>query len=148
MTDGVCETFTSFQDANVSETATATEYFYTGLPNECYQFRYTVKDVVGNTQVYTSNQTTKVTALDTTLPTSKILYPQDNANLKKVTQIIGKATDNVSVDYTRISIYDRTSGTYYNGTDFGADTETWIMTNSSAIGTLVRWSYTAPTWSE
>ena len=66
---------------------------------------------------------------DTTLPSSKILYPQKNAKLKKANRIIGKATDNVEVDYTRISIQDTSTGKYYTGTGFTADTETWITTS-------------------
>ncbi len=54
---------------------------------------------------------------------------------------MGKSNDNNQIDYTRISIYDKNSGTYYNGTDFSANTEAWIMTTGTT-----HWSIEAPTW--
>lgn len=79
--------------------------------------------------------------IDTTLPSSTILYPQDTAILKKVESITGKSTDNISVDSTRISILDQGTGLYYNGSDFSVGTETWLTTTGTTS-----WYYAAPIW--
>lgn len=71
--------------------------------------------------------------VDTILPTSKIQYPQNEASLKNVTSIRGKSTDAGTVSSTRISIYDKNAGKYYNGTDFTANTETWLTTTGSTV---------------
>ena len=149
VTNETCDTtYTSFTDASVNETALAANYSYTALPNTCYKFRYTVKDIAGNTTIYTSTNATLVTAIDSTLPESKILYPQHNASLKKADYIVGKSTDNVSVASTRISIYDTNTHKFYTGTGFVADTETWLMTSGGSVSKQTRWYYEAPTWSE
>ena len=44
--------------------------------------------------------------IDTNLPVSKILYPQNNGNLRGVKRIVGNSTDSDGVDFTRISILD------------------------------------------
>lgn len=48
--------------------------------------------------------------------------------MKNVSRIIGNATDNIEVDYTRISVKDVFTGKYYTGTGFVADTEIWLNT--------------------
>jgi len=60
-----CNSFGSYADANVSETASASSYLYTGSTGNCYKFRYTVKDVAGNSTIYTGSDITKI---DTGLP--------------------------------------------------------------------------------
>ena len=85
--------------------------------------------------------------IDTELPVSKILYPQNNANLKNVDQIIGHSTDSTGVDFTRVSIQNLTTGLYYDGSVFDENNETWLTTTPiSDNATWTRWSYTAPTW--
>jgi hypothetical protein len=69
--------------------------------------------------------------------------------LKKVNVILGKAEDAGGVDFTRVSIQDTLTGQYYNGSSFGSVTEQWLNTVSVGAGSsLVRWSYTAPVWTE
>jgi len=57
---GVCGTFGAYADAGVAESAAATSYPYTGVSGTCYEFRYTVKDAVGNVTAYTGASITKV----------------------------------------------------------------------------------------
>lgn len=52
------------------------------------------------------------------------------------------------MDYTRISIKDTSTGKYYTGTGFTADTETWINTTKVGLGTRTRWYYESPTWEQ
>jgi hypothetical protein len=64
-----CGTFSSFANANVSETASATQYIYANTTvNNCYKFRYTVKDLVGNTNTYTSTDVTVISTNGLSLP--------------------------------------------------------------------------------
>ncbi len=57
---GECGPFTPYRDANVDEKAKARTYDFAGKPNNCYKFRYTVKDNVGNTTIYTGQSITKI----------------------------------------------------------------------------------------
>lgn len=72
LTGSTCGTYGAYADANVSETAAGTSYSYTGVAGNCYKFRYTVKDAVGNTKVYDEAAETKVyaPAVMTASPTS------------------------------------------------------------------------------
>lgn len=56
-----CETFSAFADANVSETATTTEYIYSNTAvNTCYKFRYSVADTIGHSVTYISSEITVI----------------------------------------------------------------------------------------
>ena len=80
--------------------------------------------------------------IDTELPVSKIQYPQNGGNLKNVNQIIGHSTDTTGVDFTRISIYNASTGYYYGGTTFSEATETWLMTTATNDNaTSTKWTY-------
>ncbi len=149
VTNEICDqTFTSFQDANITEIANGTNYIYTGLPNTCYKFRYTVKDAAGNSTTYASTRTTHITALDTELPVSKILYPQNNASLTHAELIVGQSTDNTAVAGTRISIYEQATQRFYTGTGFTATQEIWLNTLGGSTSKSTRWYYNSPIWSE
>ncbi|MFZ2192729.1 MAG: DUF2341 domain-containing protein, partial [Candidatus Moraniibacteriota bacterium] len=58
---GSCGSYGSWADANVSEFTTSSGYIFSGEAEKCYQFRYTVKDVAGNSATYTGSNTTKTT---------------------------------------------------------------------------------------
>lgn len=60
LTNGTCGTYGSWTDTLVSETAASTSYSYTGSGGNCYQFRYSVKDIAGNTTIFTGTDTTKI----------------------------------------------------------------------------------------
>lgn len=60
---GDCGAFTPYRDANVDEKAKARTYDFSGKPNNCYKFRYTVKDNVGNTTIYTGQAITKIDSI-------------------------------------------------------------------------------------
>lgn len=58
-------------------------------------------------------------SLETSEPSSKILYPRDGDDLKSLPKIIGRAFDaQTGIDFVRISIKDVTTGLWYNGTSF------------------------------
>ena len=59
-TTGNCLNFEDFQDSAVEETSISTEYTFTGTENTCYKFRYVVKDKVGNTTTYASENVLKI----------------------------------------------------------------------------------------
>ena len=65
MTGTNCNSFGSYADTNVSETSSATVYLYTGSNNNCYKFRYAVKDIAGNSTTYTGPD---IAMIDTGLP--------------------------------------------------------------------------------
>ncbi|MCF7846946.1 MAG: FG-GAP-like repeat-containing protein [Candidatus Gracilibacteria bacterium] len=70
-----CGTYGSWTDTAVSETAAAKSYNYTGTNAKCYQFRYTVEDVAGNSATWTGTDATKI---DTTNPTCGSWSPSSN----------------------------------------------------------------------
>lgn len=106
------------------------------------QWYWRVKALSSNAQE--SNWTTANLGflLDSTLPVSKILYPQDGVSFKRVTKVIVSATDNNAVGSTRISLKDFMTDKYFNGTEFVSDTEVWLLTTK--VNNL--YEYLAPTW--
>ena len=76
LTDDTCGDYGSWTDTGVTETAAATDYDFTSTSGNCYQFRYTIEDMAGNSMTYTSDDTTKV---DTVAPTAPTFSPLDNA---------------------------------------------------------------------
>jgi hypothetical protein len=96
LTLGVCATYGNWNNANVTETTTGTDYNFTSASGNCYQLRYSVKDIAGNQAIYTSDDTTKV---DTVVP--------------NVVAIDAGAS---SAD--RVSL---TSGTWFKASDVGDD---------------------------
>ncbi|MFA6458305.1 MAG: LamG-like jellyroll fold domain-containing protein [Patescibacteria group bacterium] len=61
LTAGTCAAFSGdWLDSGATETAAATTYSVTAPTGYCYQFQYTVKDVLGNSTTYTSANTTKI----------------------------------------------------------------------------------------
>ena len=57
---GSCGSYGSWTDAGVTETATATSYNFSSSNGNCYKFRYTVADTLGNQTTYTGTDVTKV----------------------------------------------------------------------------------------
>ncbi len=60
LTPAGCGAYSAWTDTGATETAAATTYSVTAPAGKCYQFRYTVKDTVGNSTILTSANTTKV----------------------------------------------------------------------------------------
>ena len=76
-TGGICRTFQSWEDANVNEQVSSTNFNYTAENWYCYMFKYTVKDNVWNESIHTS---TNITIVDTTLPTLSISSITENSD--------------------------------------------------------------------
>lgn len=81
-------------------------------------------------------------SLETNEPKSRILYPKNGDDLKRLPKIMGTAWDDQNaIAYVKISIKNNTTGKWYTGSNFVSDTEVWLMANGQED-----WSYRSPNW--
>lgn len=76
-----CGSFGSWTDAGVSETATGSGYTYNASGfDECYKFRYTVSDYLGNTTTYTSSNETIIVPANTVPNAPTLVSPANGTS--------------------------------------------------------------------
>lgn len=131
---GSCGAYGSWTDTDLSEQDTATSYTYTASDfDECYQFRYTVADYLGNETTYTSSNATKIVPANQTPDTPTLVSPADGTTTDDSTPTLSAQysdPDNGDKGYTDYRISSGSAADCLNNTNI-VDSGTSTLTSTS-----------------
>lgn len=103
LSGGFCGAYGSFVDAEVNETYNATVYSFAGVSDNCYKFRYTVKDKAGNSATWVGLNATEVdlinpdTAISSVVDGDNVPIPNGGSTGSPDVTAIFFGIDNVGV---------------------------------------------------